>query len=215
MKTKNEYKHLSISERGLVIACLSAVVGLVGCQQGTEEKAEQKIDRAAENAEQKIDESTERASEKLENTKEAVDDRAEAAKDRIEDSTDATKENLDYAEKKIDETGEKTKDNVDQTAEKTSENINESKESVSTKAQSAENVINDSVITTKIKTAILADPLLKSSQIRVTTVGGVVSLSGAVDSQQSIERALQIARTDKDVKSVENNLVVNSVPDKM
>ncbi|MGZ8165616.1 MAG: BON domain-containing protein, partial [Methylobacter sp.] len=42
-----------------------------------------------------------------------------------------------------------------------------------------------------------------------------VSLSGTVDSQQSIDRALQIARTVKDVKSVENNLVVSAVPDKM
>jgi hyperosmotically inducible protein len=197
MKIKNEYKHLSVSERGLLIVCLSAVMGLAGCQQGTEEKAEQKID-----------ESTERTTEKLESAKETVEDRAEQAKERIDKSAEATKENLEYKQERVEEAGEKAKDTIEESTDKT-------KESIGTKAQTAENVVNDSVITTKIKADILADPLLKSTQISVTTVGGVVSLSGTVDSQQGIDRALQIARNVKDVKSVENNLVVSSVPDKM
>jgi osmotically-inducible protein OsmY len=50
--------------------------------------------------------------------------------------------------------------------------------------------------------------LLKSSEITVTTTNGVVMLGGAVDSQQSIVRALQIARASQSVKSVENSLAV-------
>jgi len=42
----------------------------------------------------------------------------------------------------------------------------------------------------------------------VTTTKGVVKLSGTVDSQQSINRAMEIARSVKDVKSVENGLVL-------
>ncbi len=63
-------------------------------------------------------------------------------------------------------------------------------------------------ITAKIKAEILSDPLLKVSQISVTTTNGVVSLSGTVDSRQSVDRALEIARSVKSVKSVENGLVL-------
>ena len=68
--------------------------------------------------------------------------------------------------------------------------------------------MDDSAITAKIKAEILSDPLLKVSQISVTTTNGVVKLSGVVDSQQSIDRAVEIVRSNRNVKSVENNLVV-------
>jgi hyperosmotically inducible protein len=68
--------------------------------------------------------------------------------------------------------------------------------------------MDDSAITAKIKAEILSDPLLKVSQINVTTTNNVVMLSGVVDSQQSIDRAMEIVRSVKNVKSVENNLVV-------
>ena len=68
--------------------------------------------------------------------------------------------------------------------------------------------IDDSVITAKINAEILSDPLLKASQINVSTTGGAVKLSGAVDSQQSIDRAMEIVHSNKNVKAVENNLVV-------
>jgi hyperosmotically inducible protein len=48
------------------------------------------------------------------------------------------------------------------------------------------------------------------SQISVTTTKGVVRLSGIVDSQQSIERALEITRKVKGVQLTENKLVVKS-----
>lgn len=68
--------------------------------------------------------------------------------------------------------------------------------------------MDDSAITAKIKAGILSDPLLKVSQISVTTTNGVVNLSGVVDSQQSIDRAMEIARSNPNVKSVENSLVI-------
>ena len=62
MKTTNSDKQKFLADRVLVITCLSAVLGLAGCQQeGTAEKAGKKIDRAAEKAEQKIDQATEKA----------------------------------------------------------------------------------------------------------------------------------------------------------
>jgi hyperosmotically inducible protein len=68
--------------------------------------------------------------------------------------------------------------------------------------------MDDSVITAKIKQDILGDPLLKSSQIDVTTENGVVKLSGSVDSQQSIDRVKAIAQSVTDVKAVESDLAI-------
>jgi hyperosmotically inducible periplasmic protein len=69
--------------------------------------------------------------------------------------------------------------------------------------------MDDAAITAKIKAAIVSDPLLKVAQISVTTTNGVVTLSGVVDSQQSIDRAMEIVRSNPKVKSVVNALVVS------
>lgn len=67
---------------------------------------------------------------------------------------------------------------------------------------------DDSVITTKVKTAILGDPDLKVMQINVETFKGKVQLSGFVDSRQSVERAAEVARSVKGVVAVKNDLLV-------
>ena len=69
-------------------------------------------------------------------------------------------------------------------------------------------VVDDSVITTKIKTQLAADEFLKSFQISVETRKGIVELSGFVDSQKAKDRASQIARGVDGVKSVKNALIV-------
>lgn len=68
--------------------------------------------------------------------------------------------------------------------------------------------IDDSVITTKVKAAILDEPTLKVFQINVETFKGDVQLSGFVDSAQSVKKAGEVARGVKGVKSVKNNLIV-------
>ncbi len=68
--------------------------------------------------------------------------------------------------------------------------------------------IDDSVITTKVKAAILDEPTLKVMQINVETFKGEVQLSGFVDSAQSVQKAGEVARGVKGVKSVKNNLIV-------
>ena len=69
-------------------------------------------------------------------------------------------------------------------------------------------VIDDSVITSKIKTQLAADEFLKSFQISVETRKGIVELSGFVDSQKAVDKAGQIARGVDGVKSVKNALIV-------
>jgi osmotically-inducible protein OsmY len=77
----------------------------------------------------------------------------------------------------------------------------------SSKQESTGEYIDDSVITTKIKSLLLKDDLLKSFHISVKTYKGVVQLSGSVDSPKAADKAGQIARSVKGVKSVKNNLV--------
>ena len=68
--------------------------------------------------------------------------------------------------------------------------------------------IDDSVITTKIKSQLAADDFLKSFQISVESRKGIAQLSGFVDSQKAVDRAGQIARGVAGVKSVRNDLIV-------
>jgi osmotically-inducible protein OsmY len=76
------------------------------------------------------------------------------------------------------------------------------------KQESTGQYVDDSVITTKIKSQLAADDLLKSFEISVETYKGIVQLSGFVDSQRAVDKAGQIARGVEGVKSVKNNLKV-------
>jgi hyperosmotically inducible protein len=68
--------------------------------------------------------------------------------------------------------------------------------------------IDDSVITTKVKSLLAGDDFLNSFQISVETFKGTVQLSGFVNSQQAVEKAGQIARSVTGVRDVKNNLSV-------
>jgi hyperosmotically inducible protein len=69
----------------------------------------------------------------------------------------------------------------------------------------AGNVLDDSVVTVKVKSALLADESTKGSQIAVTTNKGVVQLSGYVDSADEQARAAAVARNVEGVASVVND----------
>ncbi|WP_301101648.1 BON domain-containing protein [Propionivibrio sp.] len=66
--------------------------------------------------------------------------------------------------------------------------------------------IDDSVITTKVKAAILNEPTLKVAEINVETFKGVVQLSGFVSSQAASSKAVEVARSVGGVKSVKNDM---------
>jgi osmotically-inducible protein OsmY len=76
------------------------------------------------------------------------------------------------------------------------------------KQESTGEYIDDSVITTKVKALLAADDFLKSFQISVKTYKSTVQLSGFVNSQQAVDKASEIARSVKGVKSVKNDLIV-------
>jgi osmotically-inducible protein OsmY len=66
--------------------------------------------------------------------------------------------------------------------------------------------VDDTVITTKVKAAVLNEPTLKSSEINVETFKGVVQLSGFLSSQEGINKAVEVARAVPGVKSVKNDM---------
>jgi hyperosmotically inducible protein len=105
-------------------------------------------------------------------------------------------------------TAEKAGKKIDKAVEKVEEKSSEAGKAMEEKAEKAGVYIDDSAITAQIKAEILSDPLLKVSQINVTTTNGVVRLSGVVDTPQRMDRATEIARSVKHVKSVESHLIV-------
>jgi osmotically-inducible protein OsmY len=76
--------------------------------------------------------------------------------------------------------------------------------------ETAGEFIDDSVITTRVKAAILEEATLKSLEITVKTYKDVVQLSGFVDSADSRQRAGKIAAAVNGVTSVKNDLIVKS-----
>ena len=68
--------------------------------------------------------------------------------------------------------------------------------------------VDDTVITTKVKNALLADGAVKSSEISVKTVKGVVQLSGFVDNSDQKSAAGKDAAAIAGVTDVHNNLIV-------
>jgi hyperosmotically inducible protein len=112
------------------------------------------------------------------------------------------------AGQKIDKAVEQGGKKIEQATEQAGKKIEKAGDALSEKTKKAGEALDDAVITTKIKAEIANDPMLKVSQISVTTTNGVVRLSGDVDSRQSLDRALEITRNVKNVKSTENNLVV-------
>jgi|SRR5665647_1130155 len=92
---------------------------------------------------------------------------------------------------------------IDQTADKVGDKLGE-------QGAKAGVAIADTEITTKVKAAIFAEPGLKTLQISVDTVQGVVTLSGSVDTRSISDRAKELAGAVAGVKDVENRLVVKS-----
>ncbi len=65
---------------------------------------------------------------------------------------------------------------------------------------------DDNVVTDRVTKAILEDPALKSAEIRVKTVNGVVQLRGYADTQENIYKAVVVARRVRGVTYVGNDL---------
>ena len=83
-------------------------------------------------------------------------------------------------------------------------------EKMSAQGEKTAAAIDDATITTKVKAAILAESGLKTLQISVETVDGIVTLSGSVDTQANGEQAKTLANAVSGVRGVDNKLLVKS-----
>jgi hyperosmotically inducible protein len=66
--------------------------------------------------------------------------------------------------------------------------------------------MDDAQIVTKVKTALAADSDLSALKIDVDSKNGVVTLNGSAPDATAKDRATEIAKNVKDVKSVDNQL---------
>lgn len=80
--------------------------------------------------------------------------------------------------------------------------------SLQTSSRSAGEVIDDSMITAKVKAALIADPTVKAHEVNVETREGVVQLSGFVDTMEAKNMAAEVAQRTAGVKEVRNELEV-------
>jgi hyperosmotically inducible protein len=66
--------------------------------------------------------------------------------------------------------------------------------------------LSDSWITTKVKTALVGDSLVKATEVNVETFKGIVQLSGFVSSDQAMDQAVLVASNIEGVTSVKNDM---------
>jgi osmotically-inducible protein OsmY len=64
-------------------------------------------------------------------------------------------------------------------------------------------VLDDATITTRVKSSLVADPMVSATSINVDTARGIVSLAGLVDSERERLRAIQLAQATPGVQRVE------------
>lgn len=76
------------------------------------------------------------------------------------------------------------------------------------KATTVGEKIDDGIITSKVKAALLGDPNVKSTDIAVVTRQGEVLLSGFVDSKNQMDKAVEVARGIEGVRLVSNEMAV-------
>ncbi len=76
------------------------------------------------------------------------------------------------------------------------------------KEESAGEYVDDTVVTAKVKAAVLEEPTLKSAEINVETFKGTVQLTGFVRSGADIDKAVSVAKGVAGVKSVKNDMIL-------
>ena len=111
-------------------------------------------------------------------------------------------------QKPAESAGKKIDQTADDASKKISETVNKVGEKLSAESAKTGAAIEDAEITARVKAAIFAEPGLKTLQISVDTVAGVVSLSGSVDTPANSEMARSLAGAVTGVKEVQNKLVV-------
>lgn len=112
-----------------------------------------------------------------------------------------------------------TREAVATMKEKTAAAFDRTREMASNAAHKVENateragaktarVASDGTITAKVKAGLVTDPVLKGMEINVDTEGGVVMLSGFVESKAEADKAMQVAKGVDGVTNVKSAIKV-------
>ncbi|WP_298933833.1 BON domain-containing protein [uncultured Ramlibacter sp.] len=117
---------------------------------------------------------------------------------------------LDSAIAKSGEAADKAKADAKVAAAKTEDAMKDAADATRTAGANAVSKLDDAGITAKVNAGLAADKDLSAIKINVDTAGGVVTLTGPVPSATAKERASDIAKNVKDVKSVNNQLSVTA-----
>ena len=73
------------------------------------------------------------------------------------------------------------------------------------------NDIDDTVVTARVKSALMANPKINSYEFKVETRKGEVMLSGFVDSHAQLDLATSITRDVEGVKAVQNKVTIKGI----
>lgn len=211
MKPSLPQQHHTTLINNILVIGLTAAIGLAGCdQKGPAEKAGEKIDQAANNAKESIGNTTDQAKENLNEIKDTLDKKASNAEAYIDKTTDASKATLEKTGERIDNLNKTAQQNIADMKENAGKELDNAKAAVVNNAETSSAYVDDSVITLKVKAVIDNDPVLKALPLTITTVEGVVKVSGTVDSEQTSARVVDVITSQSNVKSVQNELLVNT-----
>jgi osmotically-inducible protein OsmY len=98
------------------------------------------------------------------------------------------------------------REDVSKSAKNTATEVRQATEVAANKAEKA---IDDTMITAKVKSALLADSTVKGMDINVDTAGGTVTLSGTAKSQAERSQAEALASSVEGVRNVVNRINVS------
>ena len=98
--------------------------------------------------------------------------------------------------------------NIDRSVDQASRQIDAAGAAIERKLEQAGQVVDDAALTGKVKSALVAEPGLKSGSINVTTQNGIVILQGATDTIEGRQKAAQVASNVEGVRAVRNEIVV-------
>jgi hyperosmotically inducible periplasmic protein len=206
MKSLNKLNLQVSCSRIFLTTFLMTTIGLTGCEKDSTDVAKEKIERSADIAQQNIEDSKEVAKDKIDDLKSRVDTNTELRKDQIDQSAESSKEALEKHEEMVEKNADKASEKVEQIEENKKERAEDMKDSANP------SFMDDAMITTKVKAALVTDPSLSASDIQVKTNEGIVQLSGSVTSDLVRTKAVEIAKAQENVKDVVSSIVVVSAP---
>src|SRR5690606_10625385 len=103
---------------------------------------------------------------------------------------------------------EKTAAAVDRTKEMASNAARKTENATERAGERTARAASDGTITAKVKAGLVSDPALKGMEINVDTEGGVVMLSGFVESKAEVDKAMQVAKGVEGVSNVKSAIKV-------